>query len=260
MSSFGLGGYGSILPWGSVFSGSGVTVNIPLLYKMYKALLPPGSIWVPVVDGLFDKFIWGKSENFAYLHNFLSGLAYIREPSLTPLLKDLEKEFGIITDLSLSDSVRRQQLHATVYATQGTGSLDDLQDALTAAGFVAQVHANDPVIDPALVITDSDLLVNGENIETQNPAILMQAGGAYVAGNTKAVANYFEAMTTTTVDYKIPTDPRRWNLIFFVGGDRPGPTTINAANIPAARRAAFEKIILKYKPQHSWAGLVVNYV
>jgi len=261
VSGYGLGGFGGFSePWGSILHGLGITVNPPLLNRMYRALLPPGSLWKPKVDGYFDQWIWGKADNFAYLHNFLSGLAFLRDPNFTPILEDLEKEFGVVTDTAISESIRRQQLAGIAYAVPGGGSLDDLQDALTAAGFDATVYANDPIIDPSLVISDSDLLVNGENIETQGPAYLMQAGGAYTAGNTNAVAGYFQAMTTTTVDYKIPTDPRRWNFIFFIGGTRPVPTTINPALIPAERRMAFEKIILKYKPDHSWAGLVVTYI
>jgi len=260
-AGYGLGGYGFDEPWGSVDHGTGTLKQDPkFMNAVFKALLPPGSIWRPVPDGEFDKFIYARGNNWQYLYNFMKALAYIREPLLTPILSDLEKEYGIVTDTAIDEDVRRQELHSVVYAKPGTGSLDDLQDALTAAGFTAQVHANDPIVDPALIITDDDLLVNGELVETQQPAILMQCDGPFVTGNANAVLGFFRDMNRTPVGYHIPTDPRRWNFIFFVGGNRTGPTTIVPANIPTERRSAFLKIILKYKPLHSWAGLVVNYV
>ena len=54
-------------------------------------------------------------------------------------------------------------------------------------------------------------------------------------------------------------------MVVFVGGNdtRDGSgflTAIAAANVPAEQQPQFERIILKYKPMHSWAGLVINYV
>jgi len=260
-AGYGLGGYGFDEPWGSVDHGSGVLKQDPkFMNAVFKALLPPGSIWRPVPDGDFDRFIYGRGNNWQYLYNFLKALAYIREPMLTPILADLEKEYGIVTNTALSEEIRRQQLHSVAYAKPGTGSADDLQDALIAAGFVCQVHENDPIVDPALIISDADLLVNGDLVEDQFPALLFQCGGPFVTGNVNAVLGYFRDMDRDLVEYHIPTDPRRWNYIFFVGGNRTGPTTIVPADIPAERTETFKKIILKYKPLHSWAGLVVNYV
>lgn len=115
------------------------------------ALLPEGSAWNPAPDGDFDDLLDGMGDNAQFQYEFLRDLAYIREPLQTPVLSDLEYEYGILSNEVLSDAVRRQQLHARVYAKPGFG-LDHLQEKLQLAGFNLTVQANDPRVDPALLL------------------------------------------------------------------------------------------------------------
>jgi hypothetical protein len=62
------------------------------------------------------------------------------------------------------------------------------------------------------------------------------------------------------------TTTRLWNFIFFVGGDVVrNPSTgeilfIDFVDIPIQNRDVLRQLILKYKPEHSWCILAVNWV
>jgi hypothetical protein len=99
-------------------------------------------------------------ENTSY--EFLKDLAYIRDPWLTPYLSDLEKEYGVVSDLTLSDTERRSQLAAIVYAPVNSGTREDLEIILNTAGFNVEVKANDPPVSPDLpTVSASELIING---------------------------------------------------------------------------------------------------
>lgn len=117
-----------------------------------EALLPDGALWTPVADGDFDKLLAGIGINFEELYQFLKDLANIRNPYETPWLEDLEKEYGIVTNLVITELRRREQLAEKVYNKTGTGSIDDLQEALDKAGFDLNVLPNDPAVDPKAVL------------------------------------------------------------------------------------------------------------
>jgi len=256
--------------------------------KAVDGLLPKGSIWQPVEEGDFDKFLDGVSDCSESARIFLDDLSEIRDPLNTPILSDLEKEFGTTTNLNLSESVRRTRLAAKKYSALRNGSVDHLQSVLDAAGFDLFVYENSPAVDPAIFldqafqmtagsefayagnsgayasITGGELLVNGSLIE-QFPAYLSQAGGVdSYAGNSEAFAGNYDQFTQIEFEYLIPTDPTDWPLVFFVGGpairDGSGALTdIELGEVPASREGELKKTILQIKPMHSWAGLIISY-
>lgn len=259
------------------------------------ALFPKGSIWNIKSDGDMDKLIEALAENDDRLSEDLCCLCAIRDPFLTPLLSDLEKEYGIQTDLNLSEEDRRMQLATVVYKGDNGGSKDDLQTALQAAGFDVQVHENSPAVDPDIFLnsipfmvaggdnafagffpvnpgeytsiagkTGGDLLVNGAVFEQRPDYTSVADEDNMVAGNGSAQAGRFTELIQEEIVYPIPDDPASWPFFFFVGGDatRDGSgalTAIETADVPRSRQVAFERIILRYKPIHSWAGLIINY-
>ena len=259
------------------------------------ALIPEGSAWNVAPDGDLDHLYDGMAENVEYIVSQLSILSDIRDPSTTPILSDLEREYGISTNTNLTESQRRESLAALVFQGENNGSKDDLQSVLQAAGFDVQVHENSPAVDPDnflnnifLMVADGDnayagfyptipgvytsiagktggsLLVNGATY-IQRPDYISVANGDYMyAGNGNAYAGKYEDLTQTLVIYPIPDDPNSWPFFFFVGGDATRNvsgelTDIEFVNIPTERREEFERLILKYKPIHTWAGLMVNY-
>jgi hypothetical protein len=100
------------------------------------------------------------------VYSFLKNLAYIRDPWLTPYLSDLEKEYGVVTDLTITENERRAQLAAIVFAPRGSGSWDDLEDILNTAGFAVEIRTNDPEVNPGLpTLVASELIANGTELD-----------------------------------------------------------------------------------------------
>ena len=106
-----------------------------------------------------------------------------------------------------------------------------------------------------------EILVNGEVFTSEK---LFTS----VAGRTDAVcgrmsAGEFSGFERRAVQYEIPDDPATWPMIFMVaapGGWNTPDFELSQANIPLMRRNDFRTQILKIKPMHSWAVLVVTYV
>lgn len=252
------------------------------------AAFPRGPFWLPKVDGDYDKLLDGISDADLLVYDDLSDLARIRNPQTTPYLSDLEKEYGILPNPNLTEQVRRDALQSKMTEKSTGGRLEPLQSAITDSGFTnLLVHANDPPVDPAIFLDQSfqmvaggdnayagrsdafagriggNLVVNGD-IFTQQKAVLMQAGGDIYAGNTNAVAGYFEELKLTPQAFELPTDPGYWPLFFFVGGaatrDGSGALTeIATETIDADRRTELISLIVRFKPSHSWCGLIVEF-
>jgi hypothetical protein len=261
------------------------------------SLLPPGLDVEPESD--LDNLIEGIAENKESVRSFLATLANLRNPYKTQYLADLEKEFGFMTRTNLTHAVRRARLAARMYSRGGTGSKDNLQKstglvlgALDAAGFDVQVHENNPAVDPAIFLDQAfqmvagdpnnayagdpnaycgriggELLVNGP-IYDQRPLYLIECGNtdcAY-AGDPNAYAGYYLELIKTQKVYITPANPANWPLVFFVGGDATRDpvtdelTDIQRAQVPAEREQEFKNIILRIKPVHTWAGLLIDYV
>lgn len=255
---------------------------------MIDSNLPEGSAWNPVPGGDMDNLFEGIADGKETIREFLSLLARIRCPHETPILSDLEIEYGIIPDDRLSEQTRRDRLAATKTATDSTGADDFMQAKLQEADFDVQVHRNDPAVDPNLFLTQNfqmvaggddafagniaafagisggELIVNGDFFEQSNLILSVAGGDDAFAGNVGFFAGKFDETRKNKIEYSIPTNPGYWPLIFFVGGDatRDGSgalTEIEAAQVEQLRREELIRLIIKYKPLHSWCGLIVNY-
>lgn len=262
---------------------------------VFDSLLPEGSAWNIAPGRDLDKLFDGMADNAESVVNFLACLSDIRDPALTPILSDLEREYGIKTNTNLTEAQRRMALSALIYQGENNGSKDDLQNALQAAGFDVQVHENSPAVDPDLFLnsipfmvadgdnayagffpttpgvytsiagkTGGELLVNGKIFE-QRPDYISVASGDYMyAGNGNAYSGKYEDLVQELFIYDIPDDPNSWPFFFFVGGDATRNvsgelTAIENTDVLGVRKVEFERLILKYKPIHTWAGLLINY-
>jgi hypothetical protein len=127
----------------------------------------PGTVPVVIKEGGFAQLISGSADNWEVVRAWLYDLGFVRDPYRTPILSDLEKEYGIFTDTNLAEAERRDKLAAVKYARAGTGTIDDLQTALDRAfpdaGFV--VYNNCPVQDPGGVVSDN-LVLDGDMEQT----------------------------------------------------------------------------------------------
>ena len=211
-----------------------------LTRAMLDDFLPPGPIWEPEELAEFDLLLEGIADNLEVVRVFLSTLSEIRNPNLTIILADLEREYGIPTNLLLSESTRRMRLAELVFGVDGNGTEDDLQTALQNVGFDVFVYQNDPAVDPAIFLEQDfqmvagggnafagradafagkiggELLVNGD-IFTTGRIFTSGAGSGFFAGTGHGAGEY-EDLLVEKIEYPIPTDPDDWPMVFFVGG------------------------------------------
>jgi hypothetical protein len=210
---------------------------------VFEALLPKGSLWEPAPLLGFDQFLTALGKNANDVYEQLYALGNLRDPRTTPVLSDLEKEYGILPKTNLSEAVRRQQLAAIKYARPGTASDTDLQTILRNAGFDVYVTRNFPPVDPADILATEylleagevdafagepnaiaglgggELLVNGPIVKTSIDYEAQANGAAMFADEPTAIAGYFTGVTYTTATYSIPVLPDTWSYIFFVSGE-----------------------------------------
>jgi hypothetical protein len=251
--------------------------------------MPPGSIWQPG-EG-FEELLEGIAENTEDVRAVLESLAFIRDALRTPILSDLEKEYGITGTNGLSEDDRRQRLLATIVSRDSNGTAEFMEDALRAAGFDVYVHVNNPPVDPTLFINDQyvtifgnetaifgrsdaifggaaegELVVNGDVFYHPSAYSAVFGGQFAVFGNQYAYFGAIDAIENIPIEYEVPADSGYWGLFFFVGGQatRNGTTgeleTIDFAQVPIERREELRRLIVKYKPMYSWGGLIVEFI
>lgn len=220
-------------------------------------------------NGDLYKLLEGIADTYQDAYDKINLLAHIRDPRLTDDLATLEREYGVVTDTSLTEVVRRQMLAHVVYQRPTTASWEHLQNALIDAGFTnLLVTQNNQVVDPADVSSGAgELLVNGNLYTSQTPAYYMAAGSdiAY-AGHSRGYAGYYLKFDKTLKTYSIPTNIKEhwtWRYVFWVGGAATGWTgstpAVALANVDSQRATQLKNLILKYKPAFTWCVLRINW-
>jgi hypothetical protein len=185
------------------------------------------------MPGDFYRLLEGMGENWDFVLEELSKIANLRDPKLTTILSDLEKEYGIINDDGLTEQERRDQLSAIVYAPKNTGTDTYLQGILRDAGFNVQVHINSPSVSPAPFIGGG--------------------GGELITNNKQYERSPIDAYRNW----------KHYGYVFFIGGnatrDSDGRiTSIDVSVIDEKLKPRFRNLVLRYKPLHSWAVALIN--
>ncbi|HPA71432.1 MAG TPA: hypothetical protein PKY31_04130 [Spirochaetota bacterium] len=153
--------------------------------RIINALLPFGAAWFPKAEGFFDNLLEGIAQNQQSVKDDLDLLGKIRDPEHTPVLSDLEKEFGVIPATLSTEAERRSRLKSVKFQRATLATSEVLQTKLRAAGFTdVYVHDNDPAVDPDIFLAQAfnmvcgDLLPGGNNAECGEPeAYCAQVGG-----------------------------------------------------------------------------------
>lgn len=257
-----------------------------LMRAMLDDINARGPIWEPETLGDMDLLFDGIADNLAQIWLFVSSLADIRNPLKTIMLDDLEREYGIATNLLIPEATRRMRLAGIVYARSDNGTEDDMQAALRNVGFDVYVYQNSPAVDPDPFLskafqmvaggdnayagradayagsTGGELLVNGDIFNTSR--VYTSGAGSGLYAGTGHGAGEYEDLLIEKIEYPIPTAPNDWPLVFFVGGavtrDGTGAIlTIDNAIVDGARENEFKSTILRYKPLDTWAALIVTY-
>lgn len=116
-------------------------------------------------DGGLYLLLEAMGDNEDLVRLYLDSLAYLRDPQRTPLLSDLEKEYGIITNNAISEQARRDLLTSIVYARRSPGSKSFLQDMLHQAGFTnLYVYDNAPAADPDTIVNGGAQIYCGDTL------------------------------------------------------------------------------------------------
>ena len=260
-----------------------------------SALLPEGSAWEPEADSDYDYLLNGIGENSDAVLDDLDLLRHLRNPIRTSMLSDLEKEFAVIPVSGSTEEERRERLATVMFRRNELPTYEFLEEKLQDAGFDVLVHVNSPAVDPAIFLTQAfqmtagdllpggndaqcgeaeaycgriggELLVNGEIFEQEPNYTILCDEALAQCGEAEALAGQFDSVNLIPIEYDIPVIAGYWPLIFFVGGEATRDpvtgaiTEIEIAEVAIERRLEFRRIILKYKPMFSWAGLVVVYV
>jgi hypothetical protein len=195
---------------------------------MLDATLPKGAFWSVKADGDFDKLLDGIGDNIDIVREFLARLARIRDPQTVDLemLPDLEREYGVLTDLAISVAQRRNYLAGVKYALPGTGSEDDVELALRNAGFDVRVIQNSPRVDPNSILNASFLMwAGGETGFAGYHTVASPPPYASVAGKGGGDLLVNGLMDGQVSVYTLPVDDHRWNFVFWVGKDFTGAST-----------------------------------
>lgn len=259
-----------------------------------NVLMPEGAAWEPAAGDDYDLLFDGIAANSEVVMEFLDLLRYLRDPARTPILSDLENEFAVVPAPGSTEAERRERLATVMFRRNELPTYEVLEAKLQAAGFGVYVHANDPAVDPAIFLNQAfqmtcgdllpggndaqcgeaeaycgrvggELLVNGEFYEQFPNYTIMCDEALAQCGETYAQCGDYDSIVLQEIEYEIPADAGYWPLIFFVGGEATRDpvtneiTDIDIAPIPSERRQEFRRLILRYKPMFSWAGLIVVY-
>lgn len=160
-----------------------------------------------VGKGLWQ-LIMGMADNHTTVLEFLRSLTYIRDPRRTPILDDLEREYGIFPNVNLTDAERRNKLAAIKYARVGTGSKDHLERALHTAGFTNLfVWENSPAQDP-------NIFWGGAQMYCQESPRLFVAIARAGTGDRAMTSPNGTAWTLQTT----PSPDLDWNSVIYGNG------------------------------------------
>ena len=233
--------------------------------RVIDALMPKGAIWRPVKGGDFDRLLDGVAKNKQVVLGDLENLAHVRNPLRCPIgiLQDLEREYGVTTNVALTEKERRMSLAVIRYKRIVLATTDKLQFALNKAGFglggygLTVTRNSSPVQDPERIGVGYILTAHGF------PSV-------YCAGNTDvAYCGYFAERyylsSGDSCDEDLVTPPKAyWSSVFFVGGQVSRANdgqiiNISPVNIPSARKQELHRLILRIKPLGIWVGMIVRY-
>lgn len=260
-----------------------------LIRRAIDLAFPDGPPYIPKPDGDMEAYRNADAVILESIREDVKDIAFLRDPARTNRLEDLELEFGIADNQALSEAERRTLLRPRRYPKKTTGNDDDLQTRLDNAGFDLTVYNNSPdgtAIDPDILMDQNFQLqaLEGNYYAGNDDAFAGRVGGEWLvngavfeqfagvfgagdiyAGNTVAVAGYFEEFFRTAIEYITPTDSDVWPFCFFVGGDATFNgvtgeiTSIDQGFVPRSQRKQLEDIILKFKGLYTWCGLIVTF-
>jgi hypothetical protein len=234
-------------------------VTDALYLRQLQHLLPTGIAWrTTIVAKTLRKLMEAFAAVFQSAREFIDLVHADRFPTTTRDLASWEYQFGLVA--SATDEDRRLSL-AGAWAAQGGQSPRYLQDTVQAAGFDVYIHEwwEPPNVDPRTPRDPRTYTTQPLIGTTQCGESLAQCGESLAQCN-RFLANepgYLVNLNLADVaPPPVPADPATWRYFIYWGGE----TFPDTADVPADRRAEFERLILKLSPANNWLVTLVNYV
>ncbi len=230
-----------------------------LFTRILQALLPTGRAFRLWVGSQLRQYIEGLSGFLADIRQHIDLIWLDTQPSSTRALDEWEAQFGLPNGAGMATPDRIERLNGEWAATGGQ-SPRYIQDVLQAAGFDVYVH---------------EWWVPGSSpIETRDPnAYVTEAAGTWrygIAGARCGVAAVrcedFDVyrtdpyiLTTRGPDAYTPpappTDSTKWPFVLYISSADIGIE----AEIPAARRLEWERLVRMITPAQHWLGIIAIY-
>lgn len=248
-----------------------------LFFRIIKHLNPLSRAFRLFKDRQITEFYRGLTGLPQDVRNYYDEIWLDIFPDTTREIELHEKEFGIIPSTS-NEADRRNAIDAE-WKAKGCQSSSCIEDLLQDAGFDVYVHEVIPAQDPNNFLLTGFLAVAGEpgSIAGEPNVVAGKSGGEVlvngdlftsftkygtVAGEPESIAGEIEAVageiTGTNFDpivYEIPIDSDTWPYFWYISNQ----TFPNFATVDAARESEFKSLVLKLKPVHTWAGLLINF-
>lgn len=239
--------------------------------RIFQHLLPDATAWRIVVQKTLRSFFEGLTGAPEAARQFADDVHNDLFPESTRELAAWEAQFGI-TPGSNDDATRRANL-AGAWRAQGGQSPRYLQDVMQAAGFDVYLHEWWSSGPPYVARDPRDYTVQPLIGSNQCRPTTGAPAGAPRRCRAKAplsahdpwrcnrwLANEVFYLVNLNLTREAPPpvsdDADTWPLwIYWASPD------INVhAEVPAERRAEFERLLLKICPAHCWLGVGIDFV
>jgi hypothetical protein len=248
-----------------------------LFFRQLVHLLPDAAAWRVTVQKTLRRFLLGLTQFPADAREFIDAVYADHFSESTRELALWEEQFGL-TEAATEDA-RRLQI-AGAWAAQGGQSPRYLQDTVRAAGFDVYLHewwllpatvprvARNPLTYTAQPKIGS--VQCGDDLahctSPSAPVPLVLPVGAELEdiypqcnrwlANPDDIHYLVNLMLTRDAPPPVPEDPARWPYFLYFSSATIG----TKAQVPAARREEFERLLLKIRPAQQWIVTYVDYV
>lgn len=222
-----------------------------------RTLLPRARAWRAAVGTRLREYLDGLAGFGDDARTFADEVLEDYYPATTRRLDLWERQFGLPS--TGTDAVRRQRV-AAEWAATGGQSPDYLQGVVQSAGFPLYIHdwwSSGPA--PYVPYDPRDYTTQPTIGTVQCGEALAQCGepdalcNAFLANDPGYLVN--DALTAAAPP-PVPADSTKWPFFVYWGAEVFG----ELAEIPIARRAELERLLLKLKPSHLWIVLMATFV
>ena len=226
--------------------------------NLYKHLLPRAKAWTIIVDKTLRKFFEGLSVWPQDYRDFIDQVWLDIFPSTTNQLTEWENQFNVQPSTT-DDAARRANLEAA-WKSQGVQSPGGIEAVLQSAGFDVYVHEwwETPVVTDPPVKRNPNVYISGgiPVYLTEAGEPLAEAGEPTMeAGETADPPGYLLVNKGPDTAYSISAVPDDWVYFMYVGGE----TFPALASVQGSRKDELDRLVLKLKPAHTWAGMLINF-